>query len=663
MILFDIGAKKISLFLKNVVTDDVFQKFAEVLDKNITNEDIISLEDSYIPSNFVQEFIWQNIQDNDIAKTLFEIATFEYYYTYSNEILKLLNINQTRGITLKNILLMTNNTSYLDNNDVLQAYYIIKKILHIKSYSANMEEIGFSLDFTLAYLISDGSYMPSIELQNYINISFNYESKAILSLWQDDFQNFCENVFSSENSIGIVSGENFSGKKSLVEKAIHSKGYNSIMIDYGYFKSNSDDILKLKVLNLIRDCFLMQGIICITDVSYDGNTSFEQKNILNVIKFLMLEYDFMELPLFITTDLNVSIVPHLEYLCYTFSIPKLTSIQSESAWNYFQNKYDFSQENCFNDISKRIILPLGKIEKVVYSSIINSTYNDKYKTSQLCYNLIEDKNFKGVNKIHSEYTWEDLKLYSKEKDILKQICSYVQFKDFVMNSWNMKKSYQYGSCASALFTGPPGTGKTMAAHIIANTLNLALYRVDLSQIMDKYIGETEKHLNEIFDYAENSNAVLFFDEADALIGKRSDISDAKDKFANTQVSYILQKIEEFNGIVLMATNYSNNIDNAIIRRIRYIVKFQFPNSDIREQIWKSILNDDIPHTNIDFKYLSSDEFEFSGAVIKNIILNATILAVSEGSPVDMSHIARSIVSEYNKNNRTIIPETLRQFLK
>ena len=113
----------------------------------------------------------------------------------------------------------------------------------------------------------------------------------------------------------------------------------------------------------------------------------------------------------------------------------------------------------------------------------------------------------------------------------------------------------------------------------------------------------------------------------------------------------------------MATNYSNNIDNAIIRRIRYIVKFQFPNSDIREQIWKSILNDDIPHTNIDFKYLSSDEFEFSGAVIKNIILNATILAVSEGSPVDMSHIARSIVSEYNKNNRTIIPETLRQFLK
>lgn len=661
MVLFDVGAKKISLFLKNVVTDDVFQKFAEVLDKNITNEDIISLEDSYIPSSFIENFIWEKLQDNDIAKTLFEIALFEYYYPYSNEILRLLNIDSSKGITLKTASLLEGYNSPSNNDDILQAYYIMKRILFIKSYNSSIEEIGFTLDFTLAYLISDGSYMPSMELKNYIDVSFNYASKPFLSLWQDSFQIFYNNVFLSSYSIGIVCGEKFSGRKSLVEKAIHSKGYNAIMIDYNYFQSDTVDAIKLKILKLIRDCFLMQGVICITDITY--NNIFEQNKIITTIKSIMLEYDFMDLPLFITTDSNVSIVPHLQYLCYTFTIPKLTSTQSQNTWNYFKNQYDFCEENCFDDISKRIILPIGKIQKVVYSSIVNNTYNDKHSTSKLCYNLLEDKNFKGVNKIHSQYTWQDLKLPKKEKDILQQICSYVQYKDFIMDSWKMNESYQYGSCASALFTGPPGTGKTMAAHVIANTLNLALYRVDLSQIMDKYIGETEKHLSEIFDYAENSNAVLFFDEADALIGKRSDIVDAKDKFANTQVSYILQKIEEFNGIVLMATNYSNNIDNAIIRRIRYIVRFQLPNSEIREEIWKSILNDDVPHSNIDFKYLSSDEFEFSGAVIKNIILNSAILAVSENSPISMSHIAKSIISEYHKNNRTIIPETLKQFLK
>lgn len=162
------------------------------------------------------------------------------------------------------------------------------------------------------------------------------------------------------------------------------------------------------------------------------------------------------------------------------------------------------------------------------------------------------------------------------------------------DEWNLESRYSYGKNVSALFYGPPGTGKTMAVHVIANMLNLPLYRIDLSQVVDKYIGETEKRLEEIFNAAEKNNTVLFFDEADAIFGKRSDVHEAKDKYANTEVSYILQRIEQYDGIVILATNYRKNIDEAFMRRIRYVVEFSLPDARLRKELWKSSFSDEIP---------------------------------------------------------------------
>ncbi|MCR4591177.1 MAG: ATP-binding protein [Lachnospiraceae bacterium] len=199
-------------------------------------------------------------------------------------------------------------------------------------------------------------------------------------------------------------------------------------------------------------------------------------------------------------------------------------------------------------------------------------------------------------------------------------------------------------------SGPPGTGKTMTANAIAGELSLPLYQVNLSNIVDKYIGETEKNLEKVFDYAEKSNAILFFDEADALFGTRSEVRDAKDRYANTEISYLLQRIEAYEGIVIMATNIKGNIDPAFMRRIRYVVHFENPDLDMRREIWKSLFTEDVPHDEIDIEYLASQFDKFTGSMIKSVFLNACSAAAGAGENLNMRHLVSSLKHELEKGS-------------
>lgn len=181
---------------------------------------------------------------------------------------------------------------------------------------------------------------------------------------------------------------------------------------------------------------------------------------------------------------------------------------------------------------------------------------------------------------------------------------------------------------------------------------LPLFKVDLSQVVDKYIGETEKRLEEIFQKAQQSNLILFFDEADSIFGKRSEVKDAKDKYANIETSYILQRIEEYDGVVLLATNYKNNIDPAFMRRIRYEISFSLPNKEIREEIWRSLFIKEVPYKDIDFDFLAQ-QFEFTGALIKNVMLYAAFKAASEDSAITMKHILKGVMYENKKQGKTM----------
>jgi SpoVK/Ycf46/Vps4 family AAA+-type ATPase len=247
-------------------------------------------------------------------------------------------------------------------------------------------------------------------------------------------------------------------------------------------------------------------------------------------------------------------------------------------------------------------------------------------------------------------TMDDLIIPQKQKEILGKICNHVKYEKKVYFEWGMDVKYRYGKGTPVLFAGPPGTGKTMAAHVLSNMLNIPLYKVDLSQVADKYIGETEKHLSKIFDYADENETLLFFDEADSLFGKRSEVKDSKDRYANMEISYILQRIEQFDGIAILATNLRENMDSAFIRRMKYIVDFIMPNKEMRYQIWKNAFSNQVPTKDVDFEYLA-EQFELSGGNIKNIVLTATFMAAGKNTPVNMGCLLEAVENEYSKYNK------------
>lgn len=270
-----------------------------------------------------------------------------------------------------------------------------------------------------------------------------------------------------------------------------------------------------------------------------------------------------------------------------------------------------------------------------------------------CYQQVQHKLERKATRIEPRYQWGDIILPPEQKDQLRNACNQVKYRGVVYSDWGFEKKLAYGKGLSMLFAGPPGTGKTMSAQVVAGDLQLELYKVDLSQVISKYIGETEKNLHEIFEEAQLSNAVLFFDETDALFGKRSEVKDSHDKYANIETAYLLQKMEEYQGITVLATNLLNNIDEAFLRRINYVIKFPFPDSEYREKIWQSMFPPAAPLSDdVDFRYLAQ-RYEIAGGNIKNVVLSSAFLAAEAGEAIRMNHIIKSIRHELQKSGKIL----------
>ncbi|HOZ84110.1 MAG TPA: ATP-binding protein, partial [Niabella sp.] len=222
----------------------------------------------------------------------------------------------------------------------------------------------------------------------------------------------------------------------------------------------------------------------------------------------------------------------------------------------------------------------------------------------------------------------------------------VRNRNTVYNKWGFASKGMRGLGISALFAGESGTGKTMASEVLANELKLDLYKIDLSKVVNKYIGETEKNLKKIFDAAEDGGAILLFDEADALFGKRSNVKDSHDRYSNIEVSYLLQRMEQYRGLAILTTNMKSAIDSAFTRRFSAVVNFPFPDAVQRAEIWHGIFPDATPVGDIDIDKLS--RFPITGGNIKNIALNAAFLAANEKTLVTMPHILQATKTEYSK---------------
>ncbi|WP_331234146.1 AAA family ATPase [Natronorarus salvus] len=251
-----------------------------------------------------------------------------------------------------------------------------------------------------------------------------------------------------------------------------------------------------------------------------------------------------------------------------------------------------------------------------------------------------------AREIEPTYDWDHIVLPEDTLGHLHEIAGAIRHRGTVFEEWGFADRFSLGNGINVLFTGKSGTGKTMAAEIIANDVGLPLYKLDLSSVMSKYIGETEKNLRRVFDAAENSNAILFFDEADALFGKRTEISDSHDRYANVEVDYLLQRMEEHDGCVILASNLKENIDEAFRRRITAAVEFPKPDEEARREIWELIFPEETPTEELDLEFLAG--FKLSGGDIKSSALTAAFLAAEAGEPVRMTYVVRGLQRELKK---------------
>ncbi len=340
-----------------------------------------------------------------------------------------------------------------------------------------------------------------------------------------------------------------------------------------------------------------------------------------------------------------------------FEIPIPAKAQSIALWTHYLDGLPLTEQVLPSEMANKFSFTPGQIAGTVQTAHRLVLYNGGVSVRQLteaAYQQVSHKLKEHATLIYAKHTWDQLVLGESEKEMLKNACDQVRFKHIVYEKWGFDKRISYGKGISMLFVGPPGTGKTMAAQVVANDLGIEMYKVDLSQVVSKYIGETEKNLNQVFTEAKKSNAILLFDETDAILGKRTEVKDSHDKNANLETAYLLQKMEEYDGITVMTTNYKENIDSAFFRRISYVIHFTFPDTAARQCIWDGIYPKETPmDVDVDFGYLAS-QFEITGGSIKNIALVSAFMAAKEDGKVEMRHIIKAAKYELEKQGKIML---------
>ncbi len=335
----------------------------------------------------------------------------------------------------------------------------------------------------------------------------------------------------------------------------------------------------------------------------------------------------------------------------TFHLP--TRMQRKELWECAWNKkfkISLSHED-ISALSTHFNFTPEDVENIVQIADerkISASGEVYGELANICRNLKSHHLNQLAVKLRCLYRWEDLVLPPDVLEQLREICESARLSSSVYDDWGFGEKFSQGKGLSILFSGESGTGKTMCAEIIAGTLGLELFKIDLSLVVSKYIGETEKNLTRIFQEAENCNGILLFDEADALFGKRSEVKDAHDRYANIEIDHLLQKLEEHEGIVILTTNILQNIDSAFTRRLKYIVEFPTPDQNDREIMWNKVFPGSAPRSErIDYEFLSK-QFRLTGANIKNIALNGAFLAASNGGCIEMFHIIKAVKREFQK---------------
>jgi hypothetical protein len=336
----------------------------------------------------------------------------------------------------------------------------------------------------------------------------------------------------------------------------------------------------------------------------------------------------------------------------TFEVAKPTPQEQREVWNRLLSGASIAANGSVDRMVSQFNLGLPAIRESLSSATQSAAGGEDLAAELWRASRSQSRpRLEGLaQRVETGVTWNDLVLPETETSVLREIAANVHYRATVYGTWGFS-AVERGQGITALFSGASGTGKTLAAEVLANALSLDLYRIDLSSVVSKYIGETEKNLRRVFDAAEDGGAILFFDEADALFGKRTEVKDSHDRYANIEVSYLLQRMEAYRGLAILATNMKSALDGAFLRRLRFVVNFPFPDAEQRAEIWQRIFPSRTPVEGLDIGALA--RLNLAGGNIRNIALNAAFRAAEACKPVQMEHIVRAVRSEYAKIDKPL----------
>jgi hypothetical protein len=349
--------------------------------------------------------------------------------------------------------------------------------------------------------------------------------------------------------------------------------------------------------------------------------------------------------------------PNLGDPALAVDVSRPTPAEQQQAWTAALGGH---QDANVSDLASQFNLDLATIQKVAGTVTAGNDDSDESASQELwsaCLAATRPRLDTLAQRLDPKATWDDIVLPAEQTELLHEVAHQVRHRSKVYDEWGFRTVMNRGLGISALFAGDSGTGKTMAAEVIANALHLNLYRIDLSAVVNKYIGETEKNLRRLFDAAEDGGAILLFDEADALFGKRSEVKDSHDRYANIEINYLLQRLEAYSGLAILATNMKSALDHAFLRRLRFIVRFPFPGAKERSLIWEKAFPAQTPAQDLDFNHLA--RLNITGGSIHNIAVNAAFLAAQSGTPITMPLLLASARTELRKLERPINEADLR----
>ncbi len=472
-------------------------------------------------------------------------------------------------------------------------------------------------------------------------------------------------MMASQERQGIVElyGEDGIGKSFLMHSLGMVAELNVLSVDLRKFLAAEDSLKNDLLKDMILKC------VCEKMILYLENVPLEKEAVPTIQRVFGMLQDYLNV-IFIGSKGKQPAELSFEGDWYTISLELPGMAVQKTFWEYFlkKNRIVLSEDISLDQLVSRYYMTPGRISQVLSNAFLNG---EPLEHGVLVSRALLEQQIRMkcsaefgnyATRIESPFTWEDLQVAKDSEEQLRAACDRVRYRSIVNDTFGFGRKLPYGGGTSIVLYGPPGTGKTMAAQVLAHELGLDIYRIDLSQIGSKYIGETEKNLAAVFDAAKFSNAILFFDEADALFAKRTEVTSSNDKHANAETAYLLQKIEEYSGVSILATNIMQNFDNAFKRRMTFMIPIEQPDEAARLSLWKKVFPASAPlEDDIDFT-IYAKYAELTGSNIKSAALSAAYRAASKGRSIRNEDLIEAIDFEYRRTGRLGIKNELYSLL-